>query len=253
MSQVFDKYGRVVPVTKIKVMPNIVVQIKTTDSDGYKSVQIGTGVKKKANKPSMGRIKKIGVEQAPKVLREVEADGEVTLGSKIYPEQFFRKGLLVDVTGVSKGKGFAGVVKRWGFAGGPRTHGQSDRERAPGSIGASTIPGRVYKGLKMAGHLGNARITVKGLEVIDLNKEAEEVLVKGSVPGGRGTYLLFKKSKLKKKPYHEPEIPERPVEARVKEEIQDQVEANLNQTSSDEKLTASEKENKFRSNNKQAE
>lgn len=208
MSQTFDRYGRVVPVTKIKVQTNIVIQLKEIESDGYKAVQLASGNKKTATKPLKGRIKKAGLGTIPRVLREVEFDGDINIGQKITVDQVFKKGNLVDITSVSKGKGFTGVVKRWGFHGGPRTHGQSDRERAPGSIGAGTTPGRVFKGLKMAGHVGSSQVTVRGLEVIELLQDENEIWVKGSVPGARETYLLVKKSKMKKKAHHEPETPE---------------------------------------------
>jgi large subunit ribosomal protein L3 len=144
------------------------------------------------------------------LLREVELDGEVKVGDKVTLEEVFRKGNLIDVIGTSKGKGFAGVVKRHGFHGGPKTHGQSDRHRAPGSIGSGTTPGRVQKGLKMAGHMGNEQVTVFGLEIMDIDKETGTMLVKGSVPGKTGSSLIIKKSKKKKAAYHEPEIPSIP-------------------------------------------
>jgi len=222
MTQVFDSHGRVVPTTRVKVTPNTIVQIKTIDKDGYKAVQIGAGERKKANKPTIGRIKMANLEKASRTLREVEADGDVKVGDTISPEQFFRKGMLVDITGISKGKGFAGVVKRWGFAGGPRTHGQSDRERAGGSIGASTTPGRVYKGLKMAGHMGSSKTTIQGLEIMEVKNEEGEILVKGSIPGARGNFMLVRKSRLKKKSYHEPEIPDKPMGAKPEEEAKEQ-------------------------------
>jgi large subunit ribosomal protein L3 len=218
MSQKYDSHGRVITVTKIKIYPNYIVAIKETDKDGYKAVRIGSLEAKKVKNPQVGIFKKAGLNKYPKVLREVSFEGEVKLGEEITLDKIFRKGILVDVAGVSKGKGFAGVVKRWGFSGGPRTHGQSDRERAPGSIGATTTPGRVYKGLKMAGHLGNKKITVQGLEVIEVDKEENELLVKGSVPGSRGGFLLIEKATKKKKAYIEPEILEGPVVAGAKED-----------------------------------
>jgi large subunit ribosomal protein L3 len=210
MTQTFDKHGRMIPVTKIQVRPNYVVQIKNEEKDIYKAVQIGYEEKKKPTKPLIGHSKQANLDFTPKHLREVESDGELKAGEKITLDRVFRPGVLVDVRGLSKGKGFSGVVKRWGFAGGPRTHGQSDRERAPGSIGATTTPGRVFKGLKMAGHMGDRETTVEGLEIIKTDDEKEEVWIKGSVPGARGTLLLVKKSKKKKRTYHEPEIPTTP-------------------------------------------
>lgn len=218
MTQVFDRHGRVVPVTKIKVTPNFIIQIKQAEKDEYKAVQIGAGVAKKPTRPLASRAKKAGLEVVPKIFREVEFDGDIEIGQKISLGEVFRKGSLVDVRGISKGKGFAGVVKRWGFAGGPRTHGQSDRERAAGSIGATTTPGRVYKGTKMAGHMGNRRVTNQGLEVMEIREEENELWVKGSVPGARNSLLLIQKSKKKKKAYHEPEVPAIPVVAGAKEE-----------------------------------
>jgi large subunit ribosomal protein L3 len=224
MSQVFDKRGRVVPITKIKVQPNFIVQIKG-DKDAYKAAQLGVGARKKANKPLAGRAKKAGLEKNPKIFREVNFEGDLKPGEKITAGQVFRKGSLVDVVGLSKGKGFAGVVKRWGFAGGPRTHGQSDRERAPGSIGASTTPGRVLKGLKMAGRMGGDQVTIQGLEVVDLLEDESEIWVKGSIPGSRGTYVLIEKSKKRKKAYHEPEISGTPQMPSIKEKGKDEEEA----------------------------
>ena len=218
MTQVFDRNGRVVPATKIKVTPNFIIQVKQAEKDGYKAVQIGAGVAKKPTKPLASRAKRAGLEAVPKIFREVEFDGDTKIGQKISLGEVFRKGSLVDVRGISKGKGFAGVVKRWGFAGGPRTHGQSDRERAPGSIGATTTPGRVYKGTKMAGHMGNCRVTTRGLEVMEMKEEENELWVKGSVPGARNSILLIQKSKKEKKAYHEPDIPAIPVVAGAKEE-----------------------------------
>ena len=218
MTQVFDRHHRVVPVTRIRVAPNYVVAAKSVEKDGYKAAQIGAGASKKATRPRVGVAKRVNLKMVPKAIREVEFEGELTLGEGITLDQIFRKGQLADVSGVSKGKGFAGVIKRWGFAGGPRTHGQSDRERAPGSIGATTTPGRVYKGLKMAGHMGSDQVTIQGLEIIEIDKERNELLLRGSVPGARGNLLLIQKSEKKKKAYHEPEILETPQIAALKEE-----------------------------------
>ncbi len=228
MTQVFDKHGRAVPVTRIKIEPNFVLQIKTTETDGYKAVQIGVGNRKKASKPALGHIKKAGLEKAPRVVREVGSDGEIKVGTQVNLDDVFRKGTMVDAVGTSKGKGFAGGVKRWGFSGGPKTHGQSDRHRAPGSIGAGTTPGRVYKGLKMAGHLGDDRVTIQGLEIMDLDKEAGEILILGSIPGATGSIVLLEKSKRKRKAYHEPEIPQIPVVG-GKEEAEDKAEGGENE------------------------
>ena len=157
-----------------------------------------------------GHVKKTGLKHSPRFLREFKFDGEVKVGQEVRLGDVFSKGSLVDIVGISKGKGFAGVVKRHGFAGGPRTHGQSDRERAPGSIGATTTPGRVYKGTKMAGHMGTQRVKVQALEVSNIDKESNVLSLKGSVPGPTGGLLIIEKSKKKRKKYQEPEIPTAP-------------------------------------------
>lgn len=229
MTQIFDKRGRVVPVTKIRVSPNVIVQIKNTETDGYKSAQVGFGALKKPLKPGVGHAKKSGLESPPRYLKEFQFDGDIKSGDLVTLDQVFSKNTLVDISGDSKGKGFAGVVKRWGFAGGPRTHGQSDRERAAGSIGATTTPGRVFKGLKMAGHMGDKQITVRGLEIMDINKDENELLVAGSVPGFLGSILIIKKSGKKKAAYHEPEMPVVPQVGKSKEETGENQEVNVEQ------------------------
>lgn len=236
ITQIFDKRGKAVTVTKVQVIPNVVTQIKNTEVDGYKSAQVGLGALKKPSKPGLGHAKKGGLETAPRYLKEFPFEGDIKSGDTISVDQVFSKNTLVDVNGVSKGKGFAGVVKRWGFAGGPRTHGQSDRERAAGSIGATTTPGRVFKGLKMAGQMGNKQITVRGLEIIEINKDENELLVAGSVPGFLGSMLVIKKSRKKKAAYHEPEIPAAPQVGKSKEE------SGSEQEVSTEKIEAKEKE-----------
>lgn len=207
MTQGFDSHGRAAPITRVLVEPNFVMQIKTAEADGYKAVQLAAGESKRAPKPLLGRIKKANLSVKPTSLREVQFDGDIKTGQEVRVEEVFGKGSLVDVIGISKGKGFAGVVKRYGFAGGPRTHGQSDRERAGGSIGATTTPGRVFKGTRMAGHMGAERVKIQGLEILDIDKESYIVNIKGSVPGSSGSLVLIEKSKKKKRKYHEPEIP----------------------------------------------
>lgn len=207
MSQRFDSHGRVMPMTNILVEPNFVIQVKTLEKDGYKSAQLGIDQDTKLNKPQEGRVKKAKLDIKPKTLREFNFEGELSYGQEIKLEEVFHEGNVVDVTGISKGKGFAGVVKRYGFAGGPRTHGQSDRERAPGSIGATTTPGRVLKGTKMAGRMGAERVKTQALEIIDIDKENNILSLKGSVPGFNGGLLMIEKSKKKRKNYQEPEIP----------------------------------------------
>ncbi len=191
MGQVFGDNGKAEAVTAIEAGPCIVTQVKTTDKEGYNAAQLGFGEAKRLNSPQRGHLKELGQF---KYLREFRvADTEaIKVGDRV-DVSLFKEGDLVDVTGVSKGKGFAGVVKRHHFAGGPKTHGQSDRHRAPGSIGATTSPGRVLKGMRMAGHMGNSRVTVRHLEVYKADPERNLLLVKGAVPGARNGLLLIEK------------------------------------------------------------
>lgn len=181
MTQVFDENGEVHAVTVIEAGPVVVTQVKTPAKEGYAAVQVGYGEKKRLNKPERGHVQKLGNFR---LLREfkVVGDGEYNVGDKVGVE-LFSEGDLVDVTGVSRGRGFAGGVRRWGFRGGPKTHGQSDRHRAPGSIGSGTTPGRVYKGLKMAGHMGSEQVTTKHLRVISKDEARNLLMVAGPVPG----------------------------------------------------------------------
>jgi len=192
MSQVFEDDGKVAAVTAIEAGPCTVTQVKTVDKDGYNAVQLGFGETKRLKSSQRGHLKEAGQF---KYLREFTLDStkEVEVGQKI-DVSLFKAGDLVNITGVSKGKGFAGVVKRYHFAGGPKTHGQSDRHRAPGSIGAGTSPGRVLKGMHMAGHMGNRRVTARNLEVFEADPARNLLLVKGAVPGGRNGLVLIKKS-----------------------------------------------------------
>lgn len=191
-TQKFLENGKRIPVTQIIVPGNLVVQVKTTDKDGYTAIQFGIGTKKKANKPLLGHLK---TNKAPQYLREVRVESEnqeiPEVRTTVNVSDVFTPGDIIDVTGVSKGKGFAGGVKRYHFKGGPRTHGQSDRERAPGSIGQTTTPGRVYKGKRMAGNMGHEQVTVKNLMVVAVNDN--ELLIKGLVPGSKETLLVIKK------------------------------------------------------------
>jgi large subunit ribosomal protein L3 len=192
MQQLF-KEGEEVVVTAIEAGPCFVVQIKTEEKDGYSAVQLGFEDTKKINSPEKGHLKDVG---KLRYLREFKVeDGESLEKGQKVDVDIFKSGDLVNVTGISKGKGFAGGVKRHHFAGGPKTHGQSDRHRAPGSIGATTSPGRVFKGLRMAGHMGHERVTVRNLEVVDIDLEKHLLLVKGAVPGARKGLLLIKKAK----------------------------------------------------------
>lgn len=189
-TQKFTSEGVRIPVTLIQAGPCFVVQVK----EG--AIQLGLGEKKekRTKKPILGHIKKAGLKDIPRFLREVKVkETKLKPGAEIKVSNIFKPGDLVNVIGTSKGKGFAGVVKRWGFAGGPRTRGQSDRERAPGSIGATTTPGRVLKGKKMAGRMGGERVTVKNLTVVDIDPKNNLLAVKGLVPGARGGLLIIKK------------------------------------------------------------
>ncbi len=184
MLQVFDDQGQLRGATAIEVGPCWVTQVRTEEKDGYSAVQLGFGEKKRLNQPASGHLAASG---APNLrhLAEFRVTGEVNLGDQIGVE-IFEQGELVDVTAKSKGRGFQGGVKRHHFRGGPKTHGQSDRHRAPGSIGAGTTPGRVFKGTRMAGHMGAARTTVRNLEVVGCNEERGVIFVAGTVPGPPG-------------------------------------------------------------------
>lgn len=192
-TQVFRDSGNADCVTAVRVGPCVVTQIKTTEDDGYESVQLGFEEVRRLNKPRQGHLKK--VDQLFRHLREVECDdiSEVEVG-EVIDVSLFQAGDTVDATGNSKGRGFAGGVKRHGFRGGPKTHGQSDRHRAPGSIGAGSSPGHVLKGLKMAGHMGSARVTVRKLEVVESDADRNLLLIKGAVPGATNSLLIIKKS-----------------------------------------------------------
>jgi large subunit ribosomal protein L3 len=195
-SQRFLENGRRIPVTLIDVKDNTVIAVKTADKDKYQAVQLGFSMKKKATKAELGHAKGAKLDKAPKFLKEVKiVNTEEILpevGTVLVPSEVFAPGDIVDVSGFSKGKGFAGAVKRHGFHGGPKTHGQSDRHRAPGSVGQGTTPGRVYRGKRMAGNMGNDNVTVKNLEVIDITDDGMLVL-KGLVPGIVNGLIMVKK------------------------------------------------------------
>ena len=198
MSQVFRPDGQVVPVTLLKAGPCMVVQRKTPTTDGYDAIQIGLieFVKPaRINKPKTGHLKKANVEGA-KFLREFRlrpGDNDYKPGDKLLVDEF-KPSDKVDVIGVSKGRGFAGLVKRHHFRGGEGSHG-SMFHRAPGSIGASSFPSRVVPGMRMAGHMGDAQVTVRNLEVIDIDVEDNVLVVKGAVPGPNGAYVVVRRSK----------------------------------------------------------
>jgi len=193
MTQIFQADGTMIPVSVVIVEPNTVTRLRTPARDGYSAVQLGVEESGKLNKPEMGQLKNL-----PKVsvIREfrLDADGTdaYTVGQKL-DVTLFAAGDIVNVTGVSKGKGFSGHIKRHHFKRGPKTHG-SDHHRAPGSIGPGTTPGRVYKGMRMAGHMGDARATVKQLRVVRTDAERNLLLVKGAVPGSPNGLLLVKKA-----------------------------------------------------------
>lgn len=210
--QGFDEKKERIPITRIKVNPCFLVDIRWPKKHGYFAVLLGYGQAKNIKKPILGQLKEAGINTPLRFLKEIrledypqveliEKEGkkgvkiagkEIFIGEKINPQLFFQKNELVDITGFSKGKGFQGVVKRHHFAGGPRTHGQSDRERAPGSIGQTTTPGRVYKGKRMAGRMGQDKVTIKNLKIVEVKED--QIAVKGLVPGTRGSFLIIKSS-----------------------------------------------------------
>jgi len=194
MTQIYKQDGTVVPVTVVEAGPCFVTQLRVPERDGYRAVQLGFGPAKTKHltKGQQGHLENAGVPQL-RHLREVRTreDETYTLGQQILVD-IFEPGERVDIQGKSKGRGFQGVVKRHHFAGGPHTHGQSDRERAPGSIGACATPGRVWKGQRMPGQLGNKQTTVQNLEVVLVDPERNLLAVRGSVPGPKGALVLIK-------------------------------------------------------------
>jgi large subunit ribosomal protein L3 len=196
MTQVYGKGGKTEAITAIEAGPCTVTQVKTIEKDGYSAVQLGFGeVKKHKAGGKKGKAK----EKEPvkfKYQREIRLDNgqELEAGQKI-DVSVFKAGDIINVCGISKGKGFAGGVKRYHFRGGPKTHGQSDRWRAPGSVGSNTSPGRVYKGLRMAGHMGSDRVTVINLEVFQADPARNLLLIKGAVPGMTNGLVMIEKSK----------------------------------------------------------
>ena len=211
--QTFTESGVRIPVTEITVSPCHLVGIRSMDTDGYWAVQLGFGTTKNGKKSQEGLLKKAGIKTPLNFFREVRLDNlmktgmevsliekdkkkgikigetEMFVGDAVQPATMFAKDDLIQVTGVSKGKGFQGVVRRHGFHGGPRTHGQSDRERAPGSIGQGTTPGRVYKGKRMAGRMGSETATIKNLRIVEAGEQ--KLVIQGLVPGAKGTLLTI--------------------------------------------------------------
>lgn len=193
MTQLFLEDGLVEMVTAVEAGPCVVTQVKTKAKDGYEAVQLGFSEARRLTKPMEGHLRRTGKFR---YLRELPASdiGAVQVGDKV-DVGLFHPGDLVDIIGVSKGRGFAGGVKRHGFKGGPKTHGQSDRQRAPGSIGSGTTPGRVIKGLRMAGHMGNHRVTVRNLEVVQVDAERNLLLLRGGLPGAKESLVIVRQAK----------------------------------------------------------
>jgi large subunit ribosomal protein L3 len=196
MTQVFAMGGKCIPVTVVEAGPCVVLQKKTVEQDGYNALQLGFGTKEihRTNKPAMGHFKKAG-KGAFAYLRELRADEKVddySVGGEISCGDVFAAGDIIDVTATSKGKGFQGVIKRWNFSGGRATHG-SMFHRRPGAIGCSAYPSRVFKGKKMAGQMGNKRVTTQNLQVVEVRAEQNLILVKGAVPGPKNGLVMIRK------------------------------------------------------------
>lgn len=203
-TQKFLTDGTRIPVTVVVTADNHVVAVKTKGKDGYNALQLGFGTKKNAGKSLLGHAKKAQLDKAPSFLKEVrlsdkQAETVPQLGEVIEAAAVFEPGDIVDVMGFSKGKGFAGGVKRYHFRGGPKTHGQSDRHRAPGSIGSGTTPGRVYKGKRMAGKMGNENVTLKNLEVVEVGNGF--IWIKGVIPGVLGAMVTIEATGKKDKKF----------------------------------------------------
>ena len=192
MTQVFQPDGTMVAVSVLEIQPNTVTRLRTTDRDGYTAVQLGAGEARRQTKPLAGQLRDLPRVADIREFRLDSADG-YSVGQTLALADVFAPGDLVDVTGVSKGRGFAGTVKRHNFKRGPKTHG-SDNYRKPGSIGPGTTPGRVYKGLRMGGHMGADRTTLKKLRVVRVDTDRNLLLVKGSVPGAPGALTLVRKA-----------------------------------------------------------
>ncbi len=196
MTSIFNASGKNIPCTILEAGPCVVTQVKTADKDGYEAVQLGWGEKSEKNvsKPMMGHFKRAGVTPRKKLAEFFNFDRELNLGDEVRVEEVFNEGDYVFVVGRSKGKGFQGVVKRHGFGGvGQSTHGQHNRLRAPGSIGAASYPARVFKGMRMAGQTGNKQVTIENLEVLKVLPEDGLIVVKGAVPGPKGSTLVIRK------------------------------------------------------------
>lgn len=197
MTQVFDEGEQLIPLTVVEAGPCPVVQVKTGDSDGYSALKVAYGDVKeqRLTKPQKGIFEKTGVKPHAKLLEFRVDDGVEQNVGDVLNVSLFEAGEVVDISGRSKGKGFAGTVKRHNFAGGPKTHGQSDRHRAPGSIGQASQPSKVMKGIRMSGHMGDRNVTIRGLTVYGIDVDRNLLLIKGPVPGGRGSTVIIRKRK----------------------------------------------------------
>ena len=194
MTSIFTEGGKNISVTKCQAVPLTVTQVKTKEKDGYEAIQFAYGTRKSQDKPVSLKLKKLKIDKSPKGFVEFKANPDTSfeVGSDVTIDTVFTVGDKVDVAGISKGRGFAGVIKRWGFQRQPVTGGQSDRTRAPGSIGAQT-PGKVLKGKKMPGHYGNVRITTENLKVIAVNKDLNEITISGPIPGSINSWVTIYK------------------------------------------------------------
>ncbi len=193
MTSIFDENGKNIPCTVIEAGPCVVTQVRTEEVDGYSALQLGFDDAKTANKAAQGHAKKAGTVAKRKVVEFQDFEGEFKLGDAVTVD-VFKEGQFVDVVGTSKGKGFQGVVKRHGFGGvGQSTHGQHNRLRAPGSIGAASYPARVFKGMRMAGQMGNERVKVQNLRILKVVAEKNLLVVKGCVPGHKNSYVIIER------------------------------------------------------------
>jgi large subunit ribosomal protein L3 len=196
MTSIYNADGKIIPCTVIETGPCVVTQVKTQEKDGYSSIQLGYGEKTEKSTPAplMGHFKKAKTTPKQKVAEFYNFSKELSLGEKLMVNDIFNEGEFVSVIGTSKGKGFQGVVKRHGFAGvGQATHGQHNRLRAPGSIGAASYPARVFKGMRMAGQTGNKQITTENLQVLKVDTERNLLVVKGAIPGAKGSFVIVRK------------------------------------------------------------
>jgi large subunit ribosomal protein L3 len=196
MTAIFNDAGKNIPCTVIEVEPNVVTQLRTEEKDGYTAVQLGYGDRKDSSttQAMAGHFKKAGVTPRQKLVEFSGFENELNLGDQVKVDDIFAEGEFVSVIGTTKGRGFQGVVRRHGFAGvGQATHGQHNRMRAPGSIGAASTPARVYKGMRMAGQMGNVRATIENLKVVKVLSEEGLLLVQGAVPGHKGATVIIRK------------------------------------------------------------